>query len=194
MEQAEVEQHLRNAEQALQAVRHAKEDFDAAATIDRKNTAVRNFVEQGRSVTWALEHIKKAVPDWEEWWAATIHTLRTDPVTKFFYEARNPIVKQGRPVHLKSTTELGHFEARVADGPPGTKGIAFDHRGPVWILEDGTELPIPTELGNLRQWEWLDGITDDLGRFPLPLLMQRHLAALEHVVVAARVRVTQLSS
>jgi hypothetical protein len=51
-------QPIINALEVLESVRHAMEDFYNAPTEARAKTAIRNFLEQGRSVTWALEHLR----------------------------------------------------------------------------------------------------------------------------------------
>ena len=69
---------LENAAEILDAVRHALADWTGASQISRLKTAVRNFVEQGRSVTWALHHLKGDMPDdeWDEWWTKATAPLQ----------------------------------------------------------------------------------------------------------------------
>jgi hypothetical protein len=56
------QQRIKNALEVLESVRHAMEDFKNAPSESRAKTAVRNFLEQGRSVTWALHHLKSNFP------------------------------------------------------------------------------------------------------------------------------------
>jgi hypothetical protein len=72
-------QWLRNAAEVLDSVRHAAEDFQNAPNLSRAKTAIRNFLEQGRSVTWALAHLKSAADspeEWDEWWNGVMATVR----------------------------------------------------------------------------------------------------------------------
>jgi hypothetical protein len=45
-------QWITNALEVLESVRHAMEDFQNAPIESRAKTAIRNFLEHGRSVTW----------------------------------------------------------------------------------------------------------------------------------------------
>jgi hypothetical protein len=79
-------------------VRHAMGDFHNAPTESRAKTAIRNFLEQGRSVTWTLQHLKSNFSSKEEgqsWWDTTCAELRGDPVAKWFYELRTPWLRRG---------------------------------------------------------------------------------------------------
>src|SRR5688572_1218263 len=78
------QQQVQHAVEVLDAVRHAADDSESATSLSRAKTAVRNFLEQGRSVTWALQHLKSQAPDdWDEWWKATTQSLREDPVAQW---------------------------------------------------------------------------------------------------------------
>jgi hypothetical protein len=76
-----VERQLQSVTETFEAVEHAYEDFHTATTASRLRTSVRNFVEQTRSVTWAIQNLKSTLADdewneWNEWWDDTTRELR----------------------------------------------------------------------------------------------------------------------
>lgn len=191
--QLPVNQHIQNAEEILDAVRHAAEDFAQAETLARAKTAVRNFLEQSRSVTWALQHLKGEMPttEWEAWWAATTAPLHTDPAAQWFYKLRNPIVKEGQPVEIQ---HVAHLEGSIMLPPPneqrpeGATGYSLDGAMfPWWNMADGSRLPA-APLPNVRRWHTLAGIPDELARRPLTDHMSEYIGVLEGIVAAAKNR------
>jgi hypothetical protein len=108
------------------------EDFYAAPPEGRAKTAIRNFLEQGRSVTWALEHLKNSFSskeEWQSWWDTASSELRDNPVAKWFYRLRNPVVKGGRPVDILRAAQLaGSYTFPPPDEmrPPGATGWTLD--------------------------------------------------------------------
>jgi hypothetical protein len=188
-------QHLQNAEEIMDAVRHAAEDFLKAPTPARAKTAIRNFLEQGRSVTWALQHLKRAVPDqeeWDRWWASTTAPLREDAAAQCFYKLRNPIVKEGHPVEIRSITFVKHMtiESPKGPAPPGAIGIEIDFDLNTWwsMPNGGKILAKPPPAEGVVRWNTLVGVPEDLQRQPLTQLMQRYVEHLEDILVAARER------
>lgn len=179
-----VERRLQNVTEAFESVRHALEDFNAATSLSRQKTAVRNLVEQARSVTWTAEQLKPELGDeWDRWWDEATAELRRDAVAQFFYRLRNPIIKEGT-LDFAAHAELDTFSTSSSDFPPGVTGIAFGTLGLVWVTEDGDEIPVDTPLGTQRRWTSIVGIPDEFENDPLPLLMQRYVEVLGRVVIA----------
>ncbi len=187
-----MEQYLQNAKEVLDAVRHAAEDFANASEEQRANTAVRNFLDQGRSVTWALEHLKGHMTDpsdWDAWWAETTIKLRKDDASRCFYNLRNPVVKEGHPVEIRSVWQLkGTFTLPPPDEtrPDGAEVWVLDGAGnPFWKMSDGSLVPAGPVPGAQR-WNTLAGLPATLRDEPLTTLMHRHVCNLEEIVAAAR--------
>jgi hypothetical protein len=180
-------QHLQNAEEILDAVRHAAEDFQTAPTLSRAKTAIRNFLEQGRSVTWAVEHLKSQAADWDTWWTETTVKLRQDPVAQWFYDLRNPIVKEGHPVEIHRRVSLrGPLAISPQDEqqPEGTGVIIDGDLNVFWVRPDGTQVPgYPPP--DVRRWNVLAGTPDGLQDRSLSDLMQHYIDTLEGIVAAA---------
>lgn len=186
-------QRITNSLEVLESVRHALEDFQNAPTESRAKTAIRNFVEQGRSVTWALEHLKSdssfsSKNEGQSWWNTISSELRSDPVAKWFYELRNPIVKEGEPVNIRSTAQLaGRFTFPPPDEarPPGATGWVLDAQlVPWWTMPDGSKVP-GRPIQGVQRWNTLANVPEAFRGRPLTDLMAHYIAALEKVVAAA---------
>lgn len=181
-------QRLQNAVEILDAVRHAAEDFGQATTSARAKTAVRNFLEQARSITWSLEHLKDQAEGesaWNEWNEESRAELRGDPIGQWFYELRNPIVKEGHPVQLNNVFQLqGALKFPPPETPPeGATRWIIDATGtPYWVLADGTK--IPSTPVPVKRWYELADIPVELGNRTLSELMQHYIAILERLVAA----------
>jgi hypothetical protein len=96
----------------LTSVKQAAEDFDSAAPdMERAETAVRNFLENGRAVMWTLEHLPPFSgpnPEWADWWKAAMAEIRDDAAAQWFYRLRNPVVKRVSRSILGSRVPEGH--------------------------------------------------------------------------------------
>jgi hypothetical protein len=184
-------QWITNALEVLESVRHAVEDFHNAPTESRAKTAIRNFLEQGRSVTWALQHLKSSFASKEEgqkWWDATCSELRSNPVAKWFYDLRNPVVKEGQPVNIRGVARLeGRFSFPPPNEtrPPGATGWVLDSQlVPWWTMPDGSKVPA-RPIEGVRRWNTLANVPAAFRDRPLTDLMAEYVAVLEKVAAAA---------
>jgi hypothetical protein len=184
-------QRIANALEVLESVRHAMEDFQNAPTESRAKTAIRNFLEQGRSVTWALAHLKSdfaSNDDWRTWWDSVCAELRSDPVAQWFYALRNPVVKEGQPVRIVGVATLqGPFTLPppAETRPPGATGWLLDGRMvPWWVMPDGSRVPArPIEGG--RRWNTVANVPEAFRSRPLADLMAQYVNVLDKIVAAA---------
>jgi hypothetical protein len=184
-------QPITNALEVLESVRHAMEDFHNAPTESRAKTAIRNFLEQGRSVTWALEHLKNnfsSKEEWQSWWDTTCSELRDDPVANWFYGLRNPVVKEGQPVSIR---RVAHLEGVLSLPPPdetrpfGATGWELDWQMvPWWTMPDGSRVPA-RPIEGVRGWNTIANVPEAFRDRPLTDLMADYVAVLERVVAAA---------
>lgn len=184
-------QPIANALEVLESVRHAMEDFYAAPPEGRAKTAIRNFLEQGRSVTWALEHLKNSFSskeEWQSWWDTASSELRDNPVAKWFYRLRNPVVKGGRPVDILRAAQLaGSYTFPPPDEmrPPGATGWTLDSDlVPWWTMPDGSTVPA-RPIPGVRRWNTIADVPEAFRGRPLTDLMAEYIAVLERVVAAA---------
>ncbi len=186
------EKRLQYAQEALDAVFHAIQDFNTAPTLSRRKTAIRNFVEQGRSVTWILENLKSEFADakaFDLWWAEARHELVGDPVARFFYELRNFIIKEGE-LEVGNVAHIRKYTVTPeTPRPEGAVGFAIKMDGtPTWVMGDGTEQAAHTSLGQVVRWTTIEGLPDEFQSHPLPLLMQRYAEVLRRTVAFAYAR------
>jgi hypothetical protein len=177
-----------NAREVLNAVRHAREDFVAATDsedLPRVKTAVRNFLEQGRSVTWALQLLKGAIPDWTAWWTETRRELETDPICRWFYDLRNPIVKEGHPVNLWRGLSIPHISGNppTPPRPEGAVGYAIKmDMSAEWHMSDGSTIPAGPALIASKKRFIVSSTPQNLMHRPLEDLMEHHIGVLEVIV------------
>lgn len=159
-----------------------------APDYDRQRSALRNFVEEGRAVTWALHHLKSDVgSDWATWWADITLELNEDPVAQFFYSLRNPVVKEGAALDTQSNVKLENVKLTEEEtpAPANAEYITIVDGQLVWALAGGGYQLVDVPFGRVTTWETIKDIPDDLSEYPLPLLMQRYLCVLDRVVEAA---------
>jgi hypothetical protein len=149
--------------------------------MSRAKTAVRNFLEHGRSVTWALAHLKSHASnesDWNEWWAKTTVELRNDRIAQWFYGLRNPIVKEGHPVQIQPNVVLKGpitLPPRDETPPVNATGWMLDGMGtPYWLLADGTRVP-SRPLKGIQRSHSLAETPDELADRPLAELMEDYI-------------------
>lgn len=185
------QERVANALEVLESVRHARADFLNAPTESRAKTAIRNFLEQGRSFTWALEHLKgnfSSEKEWQSWWDATCSELRGNPVAQWFYKLRNPVVKEGHPVKIVGVATLqGTFTFPPPDEtrPPGATGWALDGQMvPWWIMPDGNRVPA-RPIEGVRRWNTIADVPAAFRSRPLTDLMAEYLGVLERIAATA---------
>jgi len=122
---------------------------DMQMRTSRYQSGLMNAVVFGRMVSFALQNMKNAVDDWEQWYEPIQKELRDDPIMPYFVNLRNEIEKQATSnlaymsAHLKSFG--GADIERFRPAPPGATGIVIasaDHGGASgWMVtaDDGTE-------------------------------------------------------
>jgi hypothetical protein len=188
-------ERVSGAEEALEAVRHAVEDFVGATTLSRAKSAIRTFLNEGRSVTWAISHLKSTMPteNWDEWWERVMVELNEDLICRCFYELRNPILHEGQPVEIHSAASMtGPLTLPPPDEVRPAGAMSYVLKGdltPAWIMEDGSEVPAQPLRGvTIQRWNTLAGLPDELRQRPLPELMKHHIHVLERFLVAVRER------
>jgi len=125
--------------------------------------------------------------DWDQWWKQTMATIRDDPVAQWFYELRNPIVKEGQRVQLETVVNLDGLSFQMPENwPDGSTGVGLHLDGTVrWQMEDGSTLPGPKLQGPFQRWNELVGTPDELAMRPLSDLMEHYISVLEAILDAA---------
>ncbi len=139
-------------------------------------------------MTWTLQQLKSELSnEWDAWWREATYELRTDPVAQYFYRLRNPVIKEGI-LDLGTHASITSLELSSDQYPPDATGFAFGPQGLVWIMRDGTEVPMQTSIGVQRRRVYIAGMPEALSIQSLPLLMQRYFQVLRRVVVSAHLK------
>ncbi|HEY5271620.1 MAG TPA: hypothetical protein VIJ34_00140 [Acidimicrobiales bacterium] len=174
----------------LDSVIHAVEDFRSAPDKPRQYTALRNFLENARSVTWTLEHLKASFAqrdEWQEWWDSVTSEVRTNAVARWFYQLRNPVIKEGAsPKLLVGHEFLGPFPPPGAQPPEGAKAYRPDIGKGWWLMEDGSFLPAPP--APYRTWMTIQDAPEEYRATPLEDLMAEYIAVLERLIATVSSR------
>jgi hypothetical protein len=118
-----------------------------------------------RSVTFVLQKNKRAIPEFDAWYAKEQERMRADPVMRWLVEARNRVVKQG-DLEARSYAALSILASY--DDPP-VLVLELDPFTPLGPLADylaGQELPEHVkEHGSGRvERRW---VADDLSEYEL---------------------------
>src|SRR4029079_8468340 len=95
MTERNAKQVISEAAALLQTARFGLEDM-VGKRPERRAAGFRNAVVFGRNVTWALQNLKDAVPEFQAWYEARQEEMRADPLMKYFVEVRNGIEKQAQ--------------------------------------------------------------------------------------------------
>lgn len=91
-------ERLESAAEALRATAHAWVDFCEANHWDRKQTAFRNFLSNGASVTFLIQGLRHGRDDeFNEWYAPIQRAMRSDPLFRFFWDMRTDSMKRVAP-------------------------------------------------------------------------------------------------
>lgn len=176
-------ERLQSALQALRATAHAREDFCNATDWHRKQTAFRNFLSNGVSVTFLVQGLGHGrAAEFAEWWEPIRKSMQGDPVYRFFWDSRTDSIKRVAPVlGFKSRFTIPEGVVRVFPAP-----WIGDNLEPfiVGAAEDGERVLFKPDW-----WRYtVKGMPAEYEEHPLELLMQRYVCALEVIVKRAVVR------
>ena len=120
-----------------------------ATTAIQFRTAFSAFLSSSRAVTYALQKEGAHIPGFAKWYEAKQAELKSDPLMRFFHEARTDDFHEGKD-RLRFATHVGHLSTKDA-GPPPTPDAAFvlGPEGPHWLVGKGTveERLIPIQGG-----------------------------------------------
>lgn len=163
---------------------------------DRRLPGLRNAVVYGRSVTLTLQNLRGKVAGFDEWYAGAQARISADPLARFFRDARNEVLKEGKDGLVIRITPFHVDESNVGD--IGPKPIGASHweitpAGCAWVfaLPDGRErreaVDIPPTWGNARQVfaSMPADVSDDIRDLSAPDLVAMYLDLLEGVLCEA---------
>jgi hypothetical protein len=130
---------IEESEQRLLAARFGLEDMKKP---ERLRTGLANVIAFGRMITFGLQHLRGVVLEFDKWYEPKKEAMMSDPLMKYFYEQRNKIEKEAKPVPLGVVwTNLRpiRFPQDFGDPPPGATGVFIGDQngGAGWTV--GTE-------------------------------------------------------
>jgi hypothetical protein len=105
-------------------------------------------VNWGRSVTFALPHLKNIVQDFEAWYEPEMAKLKADPIAGYMYVLRNKIVKEGESISLTNEVVIHDFQPERDFGPRPPGSVAMF----VGDSEGGSGWMIKTPSGELEKY------------------------------------------
>jgi hypothetical protein len=158
----EIEAVLRRAEEIFQTAKHGFEDLTGPNRA-RRFTGLRNLIVFGRSITFVLQNLRSIVREqFDEWYAPKQEEMRKDPLMRYFVDARNEVLKQGKlnvATHATIHHLLGRDFKKFGPPPPGAVNFVIGDSlgGTGWEVQllDGTKemyyIELPTELGTVTQ-------------------------------------------
>lgn len=189
-----VDDILRAARQMLEFAQLGARDFRDGG--DRRMSGMYNAVTQGRSVTFVLQKLTGREPRFNAWYAKVQSSLKEDPVSRWFTQLRNQIVKEGTHGDDGMTTYISHFDSRTVAAlarfaPAGaTDYFIGDPQGRSgWnvTLRDGSQTQVFFDLPESVGWSkmTIDGAPDDR---PFEELLTAWLGSLDSHVTDAEQR------
>ena len=84
---------------------------------DEFRETIQVLIQQLRTVTWLIQHKKKKIPDFENWYSAWQKRMREDDILRWLVDARNHIEKRG-DLETYSTLEAEIISSYEKDMPP----------------------------------------------------------------------------
>lgn len=186
---------LEYARNILASVKRARTDYVGQRDSGRRLSAVRAFITEGVSLTWTLQKLRHREADFDEWYEPWASALRDDPVARFFYLSRAPVIHEGQidlttsmTMEKVSTDTLyraltpllpaGGFSIVIGDASEGGTSYATG--------SDGKRLYF--DMPGISSWEWIQGTPDELRSLPLPVMMDQYVSLLERVMISATLR------
>jgi hypothetical protein len=200
MSQEKVREILKRVDDTLRTARFGLEDVLDSSRV-RRMSGLRNLIVFGRSVTFVLQNLSSAVPEgeFERWYDPHRKNMQADPLMRYFVEARNNILKQGRLCVSSSAhvTSLSHMDmAKLGRPPVGATSffIGDELGGSGWTVElqDGTEekyyVTLPSSIGEVRQqfFDLPDAVEPELRGATVEELSRQYIEKLDELVRNAK--------
>jgi hypothetical protein len=126
----------------------------------RKSSGLRNLIVFGRAFTNVLQNLRSTESGFEIWYKKYVDEMESDPLMRYFYDLRSPILKEG----VLETSVVAHVKrlvpsdmARFGLPPPFARSffIGDELGGTGWTIElpDGTKAKyyaeLPSEIGSV---------------------------------------------
>jgi hypothetical protein len=188
------------ADNTLQTAKFGLEDL-LDSSPPRRMSGLRNLIVFGRSVTLVLQNLRSAAPEGEfdKWYEPYQEAMKADPLMRYFVEARNVILKQGR-LNVMSNSYFHSFSSSDLDKlgrrPAGATGFFVGDTlgGSGWRvpLPDGTVekyyVTLPASVAEVKQ-QFFDlpaALDPELRGATVEELSRRYIGKLDVLVQEAK--------
>ncbi|MFC2970216.1 hypothetical protein [Acidimangrovimonas pyrenivorans] len=163
---------LRRAEETLMTAEFGLTDL-SSKDKRRRMVGLRNVIVFGRSVTFVLQNLRGKEARFDAWYEPIVEQMKSDPVFRYFLNARNKLEKQGR-LNTTTAASITSFSSsdieKFGPRPPGTVGFFIGDQlgGSGWEVElpSGETVKyyveLPSEIGSVEQT--FSDLDDDLYR------------------------------
>lgn len=154
---------IKRAEQVLDTAYFGLKVLRGGAPSER-SAGLRNVLVFGRSVTFVIQNLKSivGVDRFEKWYAPYQDQMRSDPLMKYFVEARNNLEKQGRldvsvsaDIHSLNFSDIDKLEAPPFEATSFFIGDSDGGSGWVMDLGNGDSIKyyvnIPRSMVEVKQ-------------------------------------------
>lgn len=196
---ADIEAVLRRVDETLETARLGL--FDLLDTSrSRRMSGLRNLIAFGRSVTFVLQNLRSVVgEEFDRWYEPHKQSLKSDPLMRYFVEARNELEKQGK-LSIATSAHIHSFSsgdiAKFGRPPVGARSFFIGDQlgGSGWEVElaDGTKekyyVELPSSIAQVKQHfsNLPEAMAPELKGATVEDLSQRYIERLAVLVDAAR--------
>lgn len=191
---------INRAEQVLDTAYFGLKILESGDPSER-SAGLRNVLVFGRSVTFVIQNLKSIVGEdrFNAWYSPLQEKMRSDPLMRYFVDARNNLEKQGRldvsvsvAIHNFNSNNLAKLEK-----PPFQANSFFmgdSTGGSGWIMDLGGGesikyyINIPRSMGEVKQvfHSLPDNMPAELKGLSVEELSSIYLGKLKELLVAAK--------
>ena len=191
---------IKRAEQVLDTAYYGLRVLETGDPSER-SAGLRNVLVFGRSFTFVIQNLKSIVGDdkFNSWYFPIQEKMRSDPLMRYFVEARNNLEKQGRldvsvsaTIHNFNTNDLAKLEK-----PPFHSNSFFmgdSTGGSGWVMDLGNGetikyyINIPRSMAEIKQvfHSLPENIPKELKELSVEELSSIYLGELKELLAAAK--------
>lgn len=150
---------LKNTNDMLERASFALNDFKKEKNPKKRMAHLVNFINNSRSVTFALQKIENKVVGFKDWYKKYQDQMKADPLMKFFKDLRDDIVHEGKldvsgSMHIKQLSFPKDLTL-LGKQPQNATGYFFGDN----IGGNGWEIQMPD--GSIKK-QYVDIETDNI--------------------------------
>lgn len=197
---------INNAKNCLADARFGLEIAQQKGNYEMVRAGIKQAISEGRSATFAIQHLKGKADGFEEWYAEQQKRMKENPLFPALNELRTGVAHEGRdPVHIgthfhsmKGTSLKDLMAKYPAPHPDATFFIGDPQGRSGWMMPTTTgfgigrkfyvDLPEDDPDFDVRFTTHLHGMPDDLKYEEADKLLRTYLVEVEGVILEAEQR------